>query len=83
MKPDTTGHKMQDVLQKALRDKDKPDKQVIVEERNAIIVHQVLKKNKGFVLKVYPDGREITRKMNDLIWLQNSLMLEFPFYYVR
>lgn len=79
---------MQDIFYKALKNKEKKEKKETQdkqdeEERNAVIVHQVLKKNKGFVLKIYPDGREITRKMNDLIWLQNSLMIEFPFYYVK
>lgn len=71
-------------MQNALRHKDKPEKIVKDgEEREAVLVHQVLPKNKGFVLKIYPTGKEITRKMNDMIWLQNSLMIEFPYYYVQ
>lgn len=74
---------MQDALQNALKNRDKPEKIVKEgEERGAVLVHKVLPKNKGFVLKIYPEGKEVTRKMNDLVWLQNSLSLEFPYYYV-
>lgn len=51
-------------------------------DKTVISVHKVLAKGKGFVLKIYPSQKEITRKLIDIYWLQNSLMIEFPFYYV-
>lgn len=53
------------------------------EERHAILVHKVLPKNKGYVLKVVPGNKEIVRQLKHVYWLQNSLIMEFPFYYVR
>ena len=54
----------------------------VVPDKTIISVHKVLSKGKEFVLKIYPSEKEITRKLNDIYWLQNSLMVEFPFYYV-
>ena len=60
----------------------KPKNEVKSVEKDLIVVHKVLPKNKGYVLKVYPSEKELTRKLVDIYWLQNSLMVEFPYYYV-
>lgn len=51
-------------------------------ERDTISVIKVLDKNRGYLLRVHSTGKEITRKLSDIYWLQATLLSEFPFYYV-
>ena len=50
--------------------------------REVITLVKVLEKNKGYLLRVHSTGKEISRKLSDIYWLQTTLMTEFPYYYV-
>ena len=79
---------LQDALHKALQEKSEQSPAQLakarntITERTAIIVQKVLPKNKGYILKLLPSGKEITRTLKHIYWLQANLALEFPFYYV-
>jgi hypothetical protein len=52
-------------------------------ERPQIKIIYLRKDKKGnFIFKVHPQDVEITRSVNDIYSLRQSLVLEFPFYYV-
>lgn len=52
-------------------------------QENIIKIVYLRKEKKGnYVFKVLPDEREITRSINDIYSLRQSLVMEFPFYYV-
>ena len=73
-------------MHRALADTDdkKPDAEPKPQTpKDTITVMKVLDKGRGFQLKVHSTGKEIVRKLNDIYWLQTTLMTEFPFYYVR
>ena len=77
---------LQDALQKALHEKEESGSNKSLEknrDRDAIIVQKVLPKNKGYILKLYPSQQELTRTLKHMYWLQNNLILEFPYYYVN
>lgn len=79
---------IQDVLHKVLAESENTDplpelKPQISTQRDTITVMKVLDKNRGFMLKIHSTGKEITRKLSDIYWLQTTLMTEFPFYYVK
>ena len=55
-----------------------------ISEESFIKIVYLRKEKKGnYVFKVLPDEREIVRSINDIYSLRQSLVLEFPFYYVR
>lgn len=51
-------------------------------KKEILIIRKDPKKQDLFVLRLIPDDFEFTRKLSDFYWLQQSLQVEFPFYYI-